>query len=121
MKSQGFEGSLADVIRRGFEGRATLDFASTAKLLNMNLKSLRCHVRSGNIGFRLTGLGRLRVRREFALEDVLAFYESTPNRSSGPAASKEAIFWKAGRSGRRRGGREGPRSPLRYGWRERCP
>jgi len=77
MKSQGFEGSLADVIRRGFEGRATLDFASTAKLLNMNLKSLRCHVRSGNIGFRSTGLGRLRVRREFALEDVLAFYEST--------------------------------------------
>jgi len=35
---------------------------------------LRWHVRRGTISFRQMGLGKLRVRREFALQDLLDFY-----------------------------------------------
>lgn len=66
-------------IRAGLEarlaGRATVRIAEAARLLNMTEKTLRRHVADGAIAFRATGTGRVRVRREFALSDLVGFYD----------------------------------------------
>jgi excisionase family DNA binding protein len=89
MNDQGFEGSLYAAIRRDFAGRATLKFAEVCKLLKIHNKTLLRHIRTGTIGFRETGLGRLRVRREFALEDVLAFYENAFRKAEPTVAGQK--------------------------------
>ncbi|WGD51462.1 excisionase family DNA-binding protein [Bradyrhizobium sp. CB1650] len=71
---QGLEDHLVETLRDGFGGRPTVTFAQACKLLNINAKTLRRHVRRGTIAFRRTGLGKFRVRREFALQDLVGFY-----------------------------------------------
>jgi hypothetical protein len=74
MKTGSVDADLLESIRAAFAGRATLNFKDSSNLLKINEKTLRNHVREGNIRFRLVGLGRIRRRREFALEDIVGFY-----------------------------------------------
>jgi hypothetical protein len=71
---------LVKILREAFGERLTLSFKDSAKLLNLNDKTLLRHVRCGNIGFHLTGHGRTRQRREFTLEDLAGFYEGAARR-----------------------------------------
>jgi hypothetical protein len=47
----------------------------TARLLGIDQKTLRGHVRAGNIRFVTIGLGVTKLRREFTLIDILEFLE----------------------------------------------
>lgn len=87
---QGLEAHLVQSLRERFGGRPTLGFAETCKLLNVDAKTLRDHIRRGNIRFRQTGLGKIRVRREFALHDVVDFYTRALRgvEPTGPAAGR---------------------------------
>jgi hypothetical protein len=57
-----------------FDGRTTVRFAEAASLLRMTEKTLRRHVADGSVSYRATGTGSLRMRREFAVSDLLGFY-----------------------------------------------
>jgi excisionase family DNA binding protein len=85
MTEQGIDEHLLRTLQEGFAGRPTVQFAEAAKLLNLNEKTLRRHVRRGSIAFRQTGLGKVRVRREFALRDLVQFYARALRRL-GPTA-----------------------------------
>jgi hypothetical protein len=74
MKNGSVDADLLESIRATFAGRPTLNFKDSSNLLKINEKTLRSHVRLGNIRFRLVGLGHIRRRREFALEDIIGFY-----------------------------------------------
>lgn len=74
MKSGSIDADLLQSIRSAFAGRPTLDFKDSSNLLRINEKTLRRHVQQGNIRCRLVGLGHIRRRREFALEDIIGFY-----------------------------------------------
>ncbi len=80
MAVPGTDEHLVQALREKFEGRPTIGFARTCKLLNINAKALRRHVRCGNIRFRQTGFGKCRVRREFALQDLVDFYAGARRR-----------------------------------------
>jgi len=56
-----------------FGGRATVGFAEAAAILGMDRKTLRTHVRCGNISYYTLG-GIDRVRRAFGPRDIAAFY-----------------------------------------------
>ncbi|MDE5444405.1 hypothetical protein GWG65_23730 [Bradyrhizobium sp. CSA207] len=77
---QGLDDHLVETLRDGFGGHPTVSFVQACKLLNINAKTLRSHVRRGSIAFRQTGLGKFRVRREFALQDLVDFYTGTLRR-----------------------------------------
>jgi hypothetical protein len=66
--------SIPDAILDAFNGRASLPFPETAAALGMDPKTLRQHVKVGNIGYIAKGLGTKRPRREFRLADIEAFY-----------------------------------------------
>jgi len=55
-------------------------FSEAAKLLKCNEKTLRKHITRGNITFRNVGLGTRRLRREFALADLVGFYAANSRR-----------------------------------------
>jgi hypothetical protein len=57
-----------------FNGRPTVRFAEAAELLRMDEKTLRRHVADGNITYRATGTGSVRMRREFTVSDLMQFY-----------------------------------------------
>jgi excisionase family DNA binding protein len=91
------EEHLLRAVKDRFEGRLTLSFKEAAELLKLNEKTLRKHVRRGNIRFRQTGLGRSRVRREFALEDIVDFYIGASHRVELSAQGAIVHVRKAGR------------------------
>ena len=66
--------TLPECVHRAFDGRPSLTFEETAALLGMDPKTLRGHVKAGNISYLAKGLGTARMRREFRLSDVAAFY-----------------------------------------------
>ncbi|UFW72880.1 helix-turn-helix domain-containing protein [Bradyrhizobium sp. WU425] len=69
------DGDIRAGLQARLAGRATVRIAEAAKLLNMTEKTLRRHVADGAIAFRATGTGSVRVRREFALSDLVGFYD----------------------------------------------
>lgn len=77
-------------LRARFAGRPTLRFAETAKLLNVDPKTLRRLMDQGSLPFRITGAGRRRLRREVTLSDLESFYANATIRSA-PGATARAI------------------------------
>lgn len=68
--------TLTDIpvsISAAFARTPTLPSADICRLLRMDPKTLRQHVRAGNIGYVLKGFGEKRPRREFTQADVLSF------------------------------------------------
>ncbi|MDA9415569.1 MULTISPECIES: helix-turn-helix domain-containing protein [Bradyrhizobium] len=78
---QGFDLHLRARLLAAFGTAHTIGFAAAAKLLKLDQKTLRKHVRQGRIGSRIVGTGRWRIRREFALSDIEAFYAPMVERS----------------------------------------
>lgn len=70
-----------------FQERATLPPADICRLLAMDAKTLRQHVRAGNIRYVLKGFGEKRPRREFTLSDVLGFLDKRA-REECPSTSR---------------------------------
>ena len=66
---------IPDLLRRAFADRVTLPLRDTARLLGIDQKTLRAHVKAGNIRFVVIGLGMTKLRREFTLSDILEFLE----------------------------------------------
>lgn len=60
-------------IRDAFRDRVSLTPAEAARLLRMDVKTLREHVRLGNIRYLLKGVGEKRPRREFTESDLVEF------------------------------------------------
>jgi hypothetical protein len=79
------DAGIRERLERGFAGRATVRIAEAAGLLNMTEKTLRRHVAGGSVTFRATGTGSVRMRREFALSDLLGFYAARTARGEPPA------------------------------------
>jgi excisionase family DNA binding protein len=74
MQFDAINADLLKTLREGFGGCPTVSFKEACRLMKLDEKTLRKHVRLGHIEFRAVGLGHVRVRREFALEDILGFY-----------------------------------------------
>lgn len=74
MTSRAIDPDLLQSLRDGFGGRPTVALKEASRLMRMDEKTLRKHVREGRIQFRDVGLGQHRVRREFTLEDIVGFY-----------------------------------------------
>lgn len=58
-----------------YQERATLPASTVCRLLAIDPKTLRQHVRAGNIRYVLKGFGEKRPRREFMLSDVMGFLD----------------------------------------------
>ena len=71
---------IPDLLRRAFGERLTVHLQEAARLLGMDVKTLRAHVKAGNIRFVSMGLGLTKLRREFALSDILEFLEQMRRR-----------------------------------------
>jgi len=65
---------LRETLAQGFANRPTLNFAEAAKYLKIDRKLLRRLVDQGKVPCRITGTGRVRLRREFTLSDIETFY-----------------------------------------------
>ncbi|HRP80087.1 MAG TPA: hypothetical protein PL183_13470 [Aquamicrobium sp.] len=79
--------AIPPALLRAFETRISLPLKDTAALLGMDAQTLRGHVEAGNIRCVVKGLGRVRLRREFRLADILEFLETMSRRacpSTGP-------------------------------------
>jgi hypothetical protein len=66
---------IPDLLKRAFATRVSLPLKETASLLGIDQKTLRGHVKTGNIRFVVVGLGMTKLRREFTLSDILEFLE----------------------------------------------
>lgn len=66
---------VPDAIAEAFEGKAMLTPAETAAVLRICERTLREHVRRGEITFRAIGSGGTRQRRMFGLDDVMDFLD----------------------------------------------
>lgn len=87
------EAEIRSRLEAGFDGRPTVDFATAARLLRMTEKTLRRHVRDGNVAFRAVGTGCARVRREFTPSDLTGFYARAKREGEGtPAAAGRRKF-----------------------------
>lgn len=71
-----------------FADRVSLGLCETAGLLGIDEKTLRGHVRAGNIGYLSIGLGTKRQRREFRLADLLEFLERMSRRECPSTAPR---------------------------------
>ena len=72
--------NVPELLERAFAERVSLTFKETARLLGIDQKTLRGHVRAGNIRFITIGLGMTKLRREFTLNDILEFVEQMRRR-----------------------------------------
>jgi len=110
---------IPDEIRKIFAGRFTVDAPTAAKLLNMDGKTLRAHVKSGSITYVSLGAGTDRVRRHFGLSDLAGFiagrrrrdqeHAATPRRRATPVAvgeAEEGFLAYAARVGEAKAGRK---------------
>jgi hypothetical protein len=75
------ENNVTD-IRQAFAGRLTVDFATAARILEMDAKTLRRHAKSGTITYVDLGHGGERRRRRFTYEDLVAFVASRRRRDA---------------------------------------
>jgi len=66
---------IPELLKRAFATRVSLPPKETASLLGIDQKTLRGHVKTGNIRFVVVGLGMTKLRREFTLSDILEFLE----------------------------------------------
>jgi hypothetical protein len=90
------DAAIRERLERGFAGRATVRIVEAAGFLNMTEKTLRRHVTEGNVAFRSTGTGSVRIRREFALSDLLGFYAARKTRGAPPADPRGRTVMRAG-------------------------
>ena len=81
-------GAVPDPIREAFAQRPTLPAPDLCRLLGMDDKTLRRHVRAGNIRYVLKGLGSVRPRREFMMTDVLDFLDKQARRECPSTAPR---------------------------------
>jgi hypothetical protein len=75
-------------IQDAFATRTTLKAPELCKLLGFDDKTLRQHVRAGNIRYVLKGLGAVRPRREFMMNDVLEFLANQGRRECPSTSPK---------------------------------
>jgi hypothetical protein len=66
---------IPEPLKHAFAHRVSLSSKETAHLLGIDEKTLRGHIKAGNIRFVVVGLGKAKLRREFTLSDVLEFLE----------------------------------------------
>jgi hypothetical protein len=71
-----------------FADRVSIGAPETAKLLGLDEKTLRGHVRRGNIRYLSIGFGEKRPRREFRLADILEFLERMSRRECPSTAPR---------------------------------
>lgn len=71
-----------------FADRVSIGAGETARLLGFDEKTLRTHVRRGNIRFLSVGFGEKRPRREFRLADILEFLERMSRRECPSTAPR---------------------------------
>lgn len=64
--------------------------AQAADLLNISTKTLRAHVKAGEIAFITVGLGVKRQRMVFSQQDILDFINRHRIRQSPPTSAKQA-------------------------------
>jgi len=62
-------------IANAFSQRPTLPPSAICELLNMDIKTLRQHVKAGNIRYVHKGFGTIKQHREFTLDDVMGFLD----------------------------------------------
>lgn len=75
-------------LTQAFADRVTISARETARLLGVDEKTLRGHVRAGNIRFLAIGFGEVRPRREFRLADILEFLERMSRRECPSTAPR---------------------------------
>jgi hypothetical protein len=66
---------IPELLKLAFAERVSLPLKETARLLGIDQKTLRGHIKAGNICFMTVGLGVTKLRREFTLSDILEFLE----------------------------------------------
>lgn len=71
-----------------FADRVSIKAAEAARLLGIDEKALRAHVKAGNIRYLMIGFGEVRVRREFRLADILEFLERMSRRECPSTAPR---------------------------------
>lgn len=71
-----------------FAERVSIGAGETARLLGFDEKTLRAHVREGNIRYLSVGFGEKRPRREFRLADILEFLERMSRRECPSTAPR---------------------------------
>jgi hypothetical protein len=88
-------GSTLDTL---FSGRLYVTIEETARILDLDVKTLRGLCEAGRIDFIVVGSGRLRPRRRFTQEHVAAFLSggspktfSSPHRSDVRAAVRRRL------------------------------
>ncbi len=84
------------LVATAFDGHSTLGMPATARVLEMDVKTLVRHCDARDIGFRYKGIGRKHRRRVFTLADVVAFLtrpatETAPCRSIATRARATGI------------------------------
>ena len=78
---------IPELLKRAFAERVSVPFKEAAGLLGIDQKTLRGHVRAGNIRFITIGLGMTKLRREFTLNDILEFLERMRRRECPPTSA----------------------------------
>jgi len=66
---------VPQAVRDAFAGRTYLSTPEVARVLEMNVVTLRQHADAGDIMWRQKGLGATRPRRVFTLTDVVGFLQ----------------------------------------------
>lgn len=79
---------VPDKVRAAFQDRSTLTVPELARSMEMDVKTLRRHIRDGQMPCHLKGTGSVRRHVVFTLSDVAAFYNAT---SSEPQAAQEPV------------------------------
>ncbi len=88
-------------IASAFSRKPTLPPDAICELLNMDIKTLRRHVKAGNIRYVHKGVGERRQHREFTLDDVMGFWIRGRGRNVRLQAKELAVLplrFPAGRS-----------------------
>lgn len=72
---------LPEAIVEAFRKCPLMPAPQVAKLLGMNIETLREHVRAGHLPWRQKGFGQISPRRVFTLSDVAVFLDHMQRRS----------------------------------------
>jgi hypothetical protein len=83
---------LPENVRAAFAERALLPLPAVAKLLGMHADTLRALADQGKISWSCKGLGRVRPRRMFGIDDVAGLWHTM--RSSAVVAPTGALYGK---------------------------
>lgn len=80
--------NLPEAIRQAFAEQALLPSPRIAKLLGMDLKTLRKHRENGDITARIKGTGRVHRHWVYSIDDVARFL--APKTASGVDSNRQA-------------------------------